>query len=285
MSLLSNMKAMRHFKAMMLGINLIIITNAIVLAGVYYNRSGEPESSIRLTERELSLPYRYQYSGNAENSGIQLRITHRSRDNGYFSRDYEPSESFDWFNEEKLAELGFDVSQAFISDENKRHYQRLREKEVILVLEVNGKAYQSVLAAAQKHYDKLSAEQSTVQKLKRAEENLTREKTSASRLFVIDAGLDRDALRAKYADRTKYLLLKGLVKARIKNNRAGVRTLTGYIRSLSNKTVHVPLQHHEMLEAAVGEGARRQQNEPPRFEATINVGQRLDPWLVGVNRL
>ena len=189
----------------MLGINLIIITNVIVLAGVYYNRSGEPESSIRLTERELSLPYRYQYSGNAENSGIQLRLTHRSRDNGYFSRDYEPSESFDWFNEDKLAELGFDVAQAFINDENKRHYQSLREKEVILVLEVNGKAYQSVLAAAQKHYDQLLAEQSTAQKLKRAEENLTREKNSASRLFVIDAGLDRDALRAKYADRTKYL--------------------------------------------------------------------------------
>ena len=296
MSLLQKMKEMRHIKAMLLGIGLIIATNAIVLAGVYYNRSGEPESSITLTERELGLPYQYQYSGNAENSGIELRLKHRSRDNSYFSRDYEPSERFDWFNQEKLAELGFDVSQPFISDENKRHYQRLREKEVILVLEVNGMAYQSVLEAAQQHYDELLAEQPNTQnndkkdrqknnKLKRAEENLTREKISASRLFVIDAGLDRDVLRAKYVDRTKYILMKGLVKARIKNNRSGESRLTGYIRSLSNKTVHVPLQHHEVLEAVVSEGAHHNQNEPPRFEATINVGQRLEAWLVGVKGL
>ena len=153
------------------------------------------------------------------------------------------------------------------------------------MLEYNGVAYQSVLAAAQKHVDDLFADQASTQNINRAERNLAREKTSASRLFVIDAGLDRDALRAMYADRTKYLLMKGRVKARIKNNRVGVRTLTGYIRSLSNKTVHVPLQHHEALEFAVGEGARRQQNEPPRFEATINIGQRLEPWLVGVKGL
>ncbi|MDX2464210.1 MAG: DUF4824 family protein [Porticoccus sp.] len=283
MSLLRRMKAMRHIKAMLAGIGLIIITNAIVLAGVAYNRSGEPESTITLTERELSLPYRYL--GKEENSGIHLRITHRNRDYGYFSRDNKPSERLDWFNKEKLAELGFDVSKPFIRDEDKRHYQRLIEKEVFLVLEYNGMAYQSVLAAAQKHVDDLLAEQANAQKISRAENNLAREKTSASRLFVIDAGLDRDALRAKYTDRTKFLLMKGLVKARITNNRSDGSGLSGYIKSLSNKTVHVPLQHHEVLEAAVGEGTRRQQNVPPRFEATINVGQRLESWLVGVEGL
>ena len=282
MSLLNKIKAMRHIKAMLLGIGLIIATNAIVLAGVYYNRSGEPESTITLTERELRLPYRYL--GKEENSGIYLRLTHRNINSGYFSRDYKRPESLGWFNKEKLAELGFDVSKSIFQDEDKRHYQRLSEKEVFLVLEYNGAAYQSVLAAAQKHVDDLVADQASTQNINRAERNLTREKTSASRLFVIDAGLDRDVLRSKYADRTKYLLLKGLVKARIKDNRAGVRTLTGYIRSLSNKTVHVPLQHHEALEAAVGEGAHRQQNEPPRFEATINVGQRLEHLLVGVKK-
>jgi len=272
-------------KAMIAGVSLIIVTNAIVLAGVSYNRSGEPESTITLTERELSLPYRYL--GKDENSGIHLRLTHRSRDNGYFSRDYQPAESLDWFNKEKLAELGFDVSQPFSSDEDKRYYQRLSEKEVILVLEYNGMAYQGVLEAAQKHVDDLLAEQTqnNGNKLNRAENNLSREKTSASRLFVIDTGLDRNVLREKYADRTKYLLMKGLVKARIANNRSSGPRLVGYIKSLSNKTVHVPLQHHDVLEAAVAEGARRKQNEPPRFEATITIGQRLEPWVVGVERL
>lgn len=291
---LSNIKEMRHIKALLAGIGLIIVTNAVVLAGVSYNRSGEPEATITLSERELSLPYRYL--GKDENSGIHLRLTHRSRDNGYYSRDYKLAKSLGWFNKEKLAELGFDVSQPTTDDEGKRHYQTLSEKEVILVFEYNGKVYQDVLETAQKQVDELRAEQlvfpnfetkdkKTNYKLKRAEDNLLREKTSASRLFVVDAGQDRDVLRKKYTDRTKYLLMKGLVKARLKDDRSSGLRLVGYIKSLSNKTVHVPLQHHEVLEAAVAEGARRTQGEPPRFEATISVGQRLEPWLVGITRL
>jgi len=296
MKSLSQLKDMRHMKAMLAGIGLIIVTNAIVLAGVSYNRSGVPEATITLTERELSLPYRYL--GKDENSGIHLRLTHRSRDSGYFSRDYKQSEILDWFNKEKLAALGFDVSQPVNGDMEERYYQRLSEKEVFLVLEYNGTAYQAVLEAAQKHVDDLLEEQNRNNgtnngkkskkknnKLNRAENNLSREKTSASRLFVIDAGLDRDALREKYADSTKYLLMKGLVRARIKDNRSGGARLVGYIKSLSNKTVHVPLQHHNVLEAAVAEGTHRKQDEPPRFEATINIGQRLEPWLVGVKGL
>lgn len=102
---------------------------------------------------------------------------------------------------------------------------------------------------------------------------------------MIDAGLDRDVLRAKYADRTKYLLLKGLVKARIRDDGSNLLRPIGYIKSLSINTVHVPLQYHEILEAGVVEGVRSNLNEPPRFSATINIGQRLEPWVVGVERL
>lgn len=288
MNALSDIKGMRHMKAMIAGIGLVIITNAIVLAGVSYNRSGEPESTIKLTERELRLPYRYL--GKEENSGIHLRLTYRSRDSDYFSAGYERSESFDWFNKEKLVELGFDVSQPINSDEDKRHYQNLGKMEVILVLEVNGMAYQNALNDAQKNYDGLLVEQTETNgkknyKLTRAKENLSREKTSASRLFVIDAGLDRSVLRKKYADRTKYLLMKGLVKARIKNDRSSGSKLIGIIKSLSNKNIHVPLQYHEVLEAVVAEDAHRVRDDPPRFEATINIGQRLEPWLVDVSNI
>jgi len=76
-----------------------------------------------------------------------------------------------------------------------------------------------------------------------------------------------------------------VLNARIKNDRSSGPRLVGYIKSLSNKTVHVPLQHHDVLEAAVAEGTHRKQYDPPRFEATINIGQRLEPWLVDVKRL
>lgn len=71
----------------------------------------------------------------------------------------------------------------------------------------------------------------------------------------------------------------------LKNDLSSGPRLVGYFKSLSNKTVHVPLQHHEVLEAVVAEGAHREHYDPPRFEAIINIGQRLEPWVVRVKRL
>ena len=40
-----------------LGLGLILASNAIALAGVWYNRSGEPQAQLQLSEREIQLPY------------------------------------------------------------------------------------------------------------------------------------------------------------------------------------------------------------------------------------
>lgn len=281
------MRGLRHMKAMMMGVSLVVLTNAIVLAGVAYNRSGDPDSSITLTERELRLPYRY--SRNDENSGIHLRLNYRRY--GYFDSRYEDIEIFDWFNKDKLANLGFDVSHPFALDEDKRHYQWLKEKEVILVLEYNGKVYQDVLAKAKKHLEDVRAKDLPDQgesyggrTLGRAENTLLRERKSASRLFVIDAGLDRDVLREKYTG-PSYILLKGLVGVQISDNDSGTPSPVGYIKSLSNPLIHVSLRHHDVLEKIMEEDDSSDQYSPPHYEATIHIGQRLEPWLVDVVRL
>ena len=46
-------------KIFIAGLAIIIVTNIVALAGVAYNRSGEPDAVVELTERELGLPYRY----------------------------------------------------------------------------------------------------------------------------------------------------------------------------------------------------------------------------------
>ena len=38
------------------GLALIAVVNGIAISGVAYNRSGEPESKLRLSERELYPP-------------------------------------------------------------------------------------------------------------------------------------------------------------------------------------------------------------------------------------
>jgi hypothetical protein len=52
----------------LLGFFMIVATNIVVLSGVASNRSGNPESEVILTERELQLPYKIH----EENSGLTL---------------------------------------------------------------------------------------------------------------------------------------------------------------------------------------------------------------------
>lgn len=279
----------RNLRAMLAGIGLIILTNAVVLAGVAYNRSGEPDSSVTLTERELNLPY--LYSASRENSGIALRFNYRSQSSSPSGYRYYGSEA-KWLTKEKLAELGFDVSQPVKTNTDGIYYRRQKAKEVTLVLEYNGKAYQATLAAAQKYLDELKAEAPAdtsdwrdKNKLRQAEANLKHEQASASRLFVIDAGLDQESLRKQYPDNKKYLLLKGLIGVNITTNKDKDRMFYGYIRRLSIQTIHIPLEHHKILEKVMAEDFRLKQDEPPRYAVTLNIGKRLEPWVVGVKKL
>lgn len=113
--------------------------------------------------------------------------------------------------------------------------------------------------------------------------NLSQEEISASRLFAIDAGLDTDLLRSKYTDQTKYILMKGIVGVRVKDNDSDSSSPTGYIKSLSNPNVYVPLPHHALLKFAMEAEASRNRNyDPPRYQATLNIGQRLEPWLIDI---
>lgn len=283
----------RNLRALLAGIGLIVVVNAVVLAGVAYNRSGEAESTVTLTERELNLPYRYGRS--SENSGIALRFNYRSKGSSVSNYRYYGND-VKWLTKEKLAELGFDATQPLKTNANGNDYRRKTEKEVILVLEYNGEAYQAALTAAQKHLDEIKAEAPAdtadwrdKNKLKQAETNLKHEQSSASRLFVINAGLDQQALRKQYPDNKKYLLLKGLVGVYISNikNDAGtnVGTVSGYLKGLSIQTLHIPLEHHHVLEEAMAEESRLPRGEAPRYEVTLNIGKRLEPWVVEVKEI
>ena len=98
------------------GVGLIVVVNAIVLGGVAYNRSSEPESALRLSERELAAPMRGY--GNKENSGIALALnwrvlpaeTHDAKKNAW-AYAYNGG-SPDWLNPTKMLALGFERSQS-----------------------------------------------------------------------------------------------------------------------------------------------------------------------------
>ena len=74
---------------------------------------------------------------------------------------------------------------------------------------------------------------------KRAQDALTQEENTSSRLFVIDAGLDAHALRQKYPDRTRFMLLHGTVRPSIRDRGPGQPQATGYVARVGGGPVHV----------------------------------------------
>lgn len=277
-----------NLRTLLAGIGLILLTNAVVLAGVAYNRSGQPESSVTLTERELALPFYYGalYNASSENSGIDLQFRYRSKGSALIGFNYLRQEG-NWLTLEKLAELGFDVSTPIDTHDEWSDFKRQKEKEVILVLEYNGSAYEAALKAAQQEVAELEAKaplttREEQNKLTQAKTNLEQEQTSASRLFLIDAGLSQEALRQQYPDTSKYLLLKGLAGVYIIANEDRSRTYSGYIRALSIPSVNIPHDFHHVLAPALAEGYPGSQTQAPRYEVVLNVGKRLEPWIVAV---
>ncbi|MFL6623092.1 MAG: DUF4824 family protein [Sulfurifustis sp.] len=273
-------------RTLVAGVVLIVATNAVALAGVAYNRSGEPSSVLKLTERELALPYSWGFA--AENSGIALNLRWRvSSGRGTGGRWYYRSGgSPGWLDKEKLAALGFDVSKPVETSDGERHYEQLLGKEALLVLELDGPAYQSALEQVREHLRSetgLAAANPGKKEFKaRAEEAakaLTAEERSQTRLFVVDAGLERDALRARYPDRVRYAIVRGQVTLSVLGTGAN-RRLGGYVSDLSIEAVHVPLAYRGIFEPLMRAPGRVDPPAEPRYDVTLAFGKRLEPWLL-----
>lgn len=282
---------MTRTRFIMASIALILATNLVALAGVAYNRSGEPESVLTLSQRELSLPY---YAINErENSGISLSLRWRTFNAGadtlYGLGMYSPGwrGAITWLDQTKLAALGFDVSKPVDSAEGRLRYGKLLSKEVLLVLELEGAAYQSALTRAKEAADHVQSQLAAnpddptlKQRAKAATDSYVQETQEASRLFAIDAGLDAKALRAKYPDRTRYLIVRGQVRPQL-DQIDHKPQLAGYISRLSIDEVYVPLSFRPLFEPILHESGRRTQSTP-HYEVTLTYGKRHEPWMTAV---
>ncbi|MGH8188652.1 MAG: DUF4824 family protein, partial [Steroidobacteraceae bacterium] len=150
--------AWSNTRALIAGLALILLTNAVALSGVAYNRSGEPQATLRLTERELQIPY-WSWPDN-ENSGIDLRLSWRVHDT--YAGDEISARYWNrtgaWLDAEKLRSLGFDVSTAATDFELDSGTTSDPSRDVFLVLEQDGAAYQAVLEHCRKRLQRPLAE-------------------------------------------------------------------------------------------------------------------------------
>lgn len=268
---------------------LLLLTNVVVLAGVAYNRSGDPLLTIELTEREL--PIVVSASSKDENSGTTLslkwHVLSPDKDPEYMSTTYGSSA---WLDDEKLTELGFDMKKFKSEPDKYRHRTSHLATEAVLVLEYQGDTYLKALALVKEKQEQLRLmvaeypdDERLANDLNNYVEQLARLKVTQSRLYVVDAGLDVQALIDKYAGNNNYLLARGEIG--LGWNEDDVR---GRVSQLYIRQVHVPLPLSEQLVTlANGEAYANNRNSsiPPRYKVRLNIGKRLEPWIESVTKM
>jgi hypothetical protein len=272
------------------GIALVALTNAVALGGVAWNRSGTPESELKLSQRELWDIYGGRYDRETGGSELMLRwrVLSQEYPHGYYD---ERSGALEWLDEAKLAALGFDVSKQPDPVRASRSYTRVLPREALIVLELDGPAAQKALERARERLAAETAKASTekdkkeMNRVKMAADALKQEETSSSRLFAVDAGTDAAVLRANYPDRGRYAIVRGKIRAYPPaiGAREKDRRWRGYLESLDSPRVNLPLEFRE----AAGLAMRTIPAPGPvaagtRFEVTVAFGKRFEPWVTVV---
>ena len=275
------------------GLALILVTNAVVLGGVAYNRSGEPESTLKLSERELGLPWRWGLS--SEKSAIALdlqwRVLHVDEEGGEGGRDfYAPSGAAKWMTPDKLKALGFEIPST-ASDRASYFEHRPRMREIYLVLELDGDAYRGAVEAARRKLAKAETRAQTItgkkqdsDQVKSARRALDEELVSESRLFVVDGGLDETALRRRYPDRNQFAIVTGRVRP-WRYEHAGREWIVGTVDGVNVEALNMPLQFRDVFRGMERADWNARATRPPRYEVTVAWGRRLEPWALSARRL
>lgn len=268
-----------------IAVGLLMVVNAIVLAGAAHNRSGEPDAVLTMTEREMPVAYSYQQ----ENSGISLSIlTHHQ----YYSMVSDfPYDSFAWLNRKKLASLGFDLSQTPVSEEQYDYDDRQLPQRVWAVLEYDGQAWEEwkrKLSGELVKIEQAAANgKRTAQELEKARKDIERMLMTDSHLFIVDAGTNPVALRQQYPDRQHHMILPAKVHMSYINYRAKANSdVHGYVNILISE-VNVPHRLQRKLGEQKKQGDRfriwkdRIETEP-RYQVILHVGKRYEPWVTDV---
>ena len=262
---------------------LLIVANAFVLGHVAMNRSGEPDSEMQLTAREL------QYFGSrSDESGVTFMLRWTNTAPEYPTG--VPGEAPVWLDQKKLGEIGFDLSVPASSPKAARFYENLRSREVFVALEYDGPAWEAWLKDREPRLEKETSYSPQVTQAERLEI----ERQTTPRLVTIDVARDPMELRRKYPDRTRVMILQALVRAKLEPEQRASQTaplrpayLRGAITRLAIESINVPQPLSRRLEGQsylpwTYDGNRVKIQQPP-YGVTLRVGSKYEPWVVGVS--
>lgn len=270
----------------------VLAVNAALVALVAYNRSGPPDSVLALGSRELAPPAAASIADEdlpelsprwrllpAEGAGVPASPAGDAPD-----LMFQPDAPA-WLDDAKLRELGARLPAAGPQGQTQR--RRLAALpitlEALVVLELDGDAYRRAVERARERAAKaaaaLAAEAQDTKRQREAsdaEKALADEEQKASRLFVVDAGIDQAALRARYPARDRHAIVPGRVTVMLFGP-GGQERVVGRVTATIADRISVPAGFREALE--------RLRSEPAGAAGTVEVafGRRLEPWIRGVS--
>ncbi len=284
---------------LMAALVVILLSNAFVFAGVFYNRSGEPDAELLLTERELSLA-RQEEENTALFLTLNWKITGFQAPGVY---DSGPN----WLNKEILKKIGFDTE---ISLQDKDAYKLARHqlpRPAWIVMEYDGPHWKNWETEAYKYLKETQEElnkESDENKKKQVQlkiDQIQNQLIARTRLVAIDAGSDPVALRQQYPNRKQYLILEGIVRMNVSHYRDSDSTnkrktphLNGYIKQIMISSIHVPNPYREFFKEHAPPRhyssyylpkGKTAEDLKPRYAVSIKYGKKYQPWITDIKPL
>lgn len=290
-----------NWRRLSASLSFLVLTNAVVLAGVAYNRSGEPDVEITLTEREV--PVSLETVGpRDEDTGLALHLRWQNPNLRWHSSQHESGPV--WFDQAKLETLGYDCSIPPSDPAAALYYNRQLPREVYVVLEYGGQAWADWLKAWEQDLTDAAAKvvtgirsQKDLDEHRKVYEHLP---NTAARLVAIDVGRDATQLRQQYSEPHRFIIARAQVRLAFREGKteSGERHpahLRGYVTHVLTEEIHVPYEWRHILNRITG-GKSIYKNvwnsfdwqpnpKEPRYEVTLRYGKRHEPWITAVRPL
>jgi hypothetical protein len=283
-------------------ISLLIAVNALVLANVAHNRSGEHDAEVKLTEREMPI-LSYWRGPDKENTGLSLRLDWDTSNHRMTTKvdRYLPKHAA-WFDQAKLQAIGFDCSLPLNSENAELYYDKMLPRKTFAVLEYEGRAWQ---AWREEFKQRIAEQAEQVRKGEETKKDLDELKKdyedsvkTKSRLFIVDVGNDAALLRQKYKDRGRYIITPAKVRLWFKKDqevKPEIAYLEGEISELLVNEINVPLSKRALLDQLIKDNKNQQYNyygygysnrqRPPYYTVTVRYGKRYEPWIVDIQKI
>lgn len=222
----------------------VLLANGWTSWQARHNRQTSTGGQLLLTEREAPLE---AVGGESSVTLARLKWTTARLGDARFG----PAA---WLDSDKLAELGFDLSEPVESPRARRHYGSLPSRPVFLVLQCDPPA---------------------------AGDN-----SAHSQLRVIDAARDPATLRGRYPDPNRHAIVRGSVRIGLRRQEEEGRPLpradlVGWVVGLSPELISVPRPLNQAL-APFRASPVEEENPPPsapRYSVRVHWGHNYEPWV------